>query len=82
VAGAAGAPGFTEVSKVDATKVWTPLDVTSARAWASYRTEVGSYFFRLFDFASQILALREFSAALQLDPTNADAQTLRGRIIL
>jgi len=81
MAGAAGAPGFTEVSKVDATKVWTPLDVTSARAWASYRTEVGSYFFRLFDFASQILALREFSAALQLDPTNADAQTLRGRII-
>ena len=80
-AGAAGAPGFTEVSKVDATKVWTPLDVASARAWASYRTEVGSYFFRLFDFASQILALREFSAALQLDPTNADAQTLRGRII-
>jgi hypothetical protein len=80
-AGATGAPGFTEVSKVDATKVWTPLDVTSARAWASYRTEVGSYFFRLFDFSSQILALHEFSAALQLDPTNADAQTLRGRII-
>ena len=80
-AGAVGAPGFVEVSKVDATKVWTPLDVASARAWASYRTEVGSYFFRLFDFESQILALREFSAALQLDPTNADAQTLRDRII-
>jgi hypothetical protein len=80
-AGAAGAPGFAEVSKMDETKVWTPLDVASARAWASYRTEVGTYFFRLFDFESQILALREFSAALQLDPTNADAQTLRGRII-
>jgi hypothetical protein len=53
----------------------------SAVAWADYRTEVGAHFFRVFDPTSQIVALGQFDAALQLDPSNLDAQILRSRII-
>jgi hypothetical protein len=79
--GPAGPPGTVDVTQVSTDKLWTTLDPISAVAWAAYRTEVGLYFFRLFDFASQILALREFTAALQLDPANADARTLLNRIV-
>ena len=79
--GPAGPPGSVVVTQVSDGQTWSLLDPISAKAWANYRTEVGLYFFRLFDFPSQILALHEFTAALQLDPTNADAQTLLNRIV-
>jgi hypothetical protein len=80
-AGPAGGPGTAVVTQVSTAQIWTSLDRDTSMAWASYRTEVGAYFFRLFDFGSQLLALREFTAALQLDHTNADAQTLLNRIV-
>jgi hypothetical protein len=42
---------------------------------------VGHYYFRRFDAESQVAALGEFTAAIVIDPANADAETLRLRII-
>src|SRR5439155_13526162 len=62
-------------------QIWATLDFASALAWSAYRTEVGAYFFRVFDAGSQIIALGQFDAALLLNPGNLEAQTLRSRII-
>ena len=90
--GQPGPNGLVEVSQVEPTELWNSMDFTPAplpapiippprRQWAAYRTAVGLYDFRRFDPASQITALTEFNAAVMIDPANADAQTLRLRLI-
>jgi hypothetical protein len=79
--GASGKPGTTSVTQVAAGQVFTGLEADWLTTWSSYRTQVGEYLFRLFDAASQVQAQAEFTAALQLDPTNTTAQTLLTRLI-
>jgi hypothetical protein len=57
------------------------LEPDTLAGWAEYRTEVGNYLFRLFDPPSQLHAMAEFDAALQLNPANTRAATLRQRLI-
>ena len=58
-----------------------PIFPSPRQGWAAYRTAVGLYYFRRFDPASQIAALGELNAAVIIDPANADAQTIRLRIV-
>jgi hypothetical protein len=82
--GPSGQLGQSSVSQVSEQEYWARLLTTigmDAAAWAAYRTEVGRYFFRLFDLESQLLALGELTTALRLDSTNAEAQTLLNRLV-
>jgi hypothetical protein len=82
--GPSGQSGQSSVSQVSEQEYWARLLATigmDAAAWAAYRTEVGRYFFRLFDLESQLLALGELTTALRLDSTNAEAQTLLNRLV-
>jgi hypothetical protein len=80
-AGSPGLPGSISVSQVPPEQVFENLDLETLRGWSEYRTQVGEYHFRLFDPRSQLHALAEFDAALELDPENAHATTLRQRLI-
>lgn len=79
--GASGAEGTATAAKVPLADIWKSVDFASALAWSAYRTEVGAHFFRVFDPGSQLIALGQFDHALQLNPGNIEAQTLRSRII-
>jgi hypothetical protein len=76
-----GAPGVVDVRQVAAEEVFKALDAASAEGWAAYRAEVAGYFFRKFDPGSQLTALSETAAALLLNPLDADAATIRSRIV-
>lgn len=78
--GHAGAAGPIDISQVDAGHAFDAVPADARAAWAAYRTEVGEYLFRRFDAASQLHALAEFDAALQLDPANTQAAVLQQRI--
>jgi hypothetical protein len=69
------------VAGVPAGQVFQGVDPDTLAGWSGYRTEVGEFLFRRFDPSSQLQALAEFDAALQLDPGNARAATLRQRLI-
>ena len=79
--GSVGAAGAISISQVAAGQVFTGLEADWLVGWSAYRTSVGEYLFRLFDPASQLHALSEFNAAIQLDPNNSSAATLRTRVI-
>jgi hypothetical protein len=90
--GKAGPAGVVEIVQVDPSELWksmpftptpvpAPIIPSPRERWAAYRTDVGHYYFRRFDPASQIAALAEFNAAIVIDPANADAKTLRLRVI-
>jgi hypothetical protein len=79
--GRVGPPGSVSIIQVPAGQVFQALEPDTLVAWADYRTEVGEYFFRLFDPESQLHALAEFNAAIQLNPANTRAVTLRQRLI-
>jgi hypothetical protein len=82
--GPSGQSGQSRVSQVTEQEYWTRLLSTigtDAAAWGDYRTEVGRYFFRLFDLGSQLVALGEFTTALRLNPTSSEAQTLLNRLV-
>ena len=81
-AGAEGAPGSVRiVAELAREQLWSLLDLSSALAWSDYRTEVGAYFFRVFDPESQLIALSQFDAAILLNSSNFEAQILRSRIV-
>jgi hypothetical protein len=79
--GPAGPAGTVSVQQVAAGKVFAGLQLNFGIGWSEYRTDVGEYLFRLFDPNSQLHALAEFNAALELNPANTRAATLRNRII-
>ncbi len=79
--GPAGADGSITISVAPSSQVYAGVPAEAASSWAQYRTEVGTYLFRLFDAADQLHALAEFDAALGLDPTNTLAATLRQRVV-
>ena len=79
--GAPGEPGTVEIRQVPVEEVWRALDTQSANEWAAYRAEVAGYFFRRFDAESQLTALGEVEAALRLNPQDAEALTIRSRIV-
>jgi hypothetical protein len=79
--GLAGADGSITISVVPSDEVYSGLPALATSQWAQYRTEVGTYLFRLFDPASQLHALAEFDAALLLDPANTTAATMRKRVV-
>ena len=79
--GVDGAPGPVEIREVPAAEVWKALDADSSAQWAAYRAEVAGFLFRKFDPESQQTALSETDAALQLNPQDADAAIIRGRIL-
>jgi hypothetical protein len=79
--GRSGPPGSVSIIQVPPGQVFQALEPDTLAGWADYRTEVGDYFFRLFDPASQLHALTEFNAAIQLNPANGRAATLRQRLI-
>jgi hypothetical protein len=90
--GKTGPAGVVEIVQVEPSEVWNsmtfrptpipaPIVPSPRERWAAYRTDVGLYYFRRFDPASQIAALGEFNAAIVIDPANADAKTLRLRVI-
>ena len=79
--GRRGASGVVDIRQVAAEDVWKALDATSAQGWAAYRAEVAGYFFRKFDPGSQLTALSETAAALGLNPSDAEAATIRSRIV-
>ena len=78
--GLRGNPGPVEIARSGANDVWKLLDSTSAKKWATYRTEVAGFFFRKFDPGSQLIALEETRNALITNPANSDAITIRDRI--
>jgi hypothetical protein len=79
--GQAGTAGTIAISQVAAGQAWTGLEADWLTGWSDYRTSVGEYLFRLFDPASQLHALSEFDASIELNPNNTNAATLRTRII-
>jgi hypothetical protein len=79
--GRSGPPGSVSITQVPVGQVFQGLEFDTLAGWAEYRTDVGDYFFRLFDPNSQLHALAEFNAAIQLNPANARAATLRQRLI-
>jgi hypothetical protein len=79
--GTNGAAGIVDIRQLPVAEVWNALDAESAPPWAAYRAEVAGFFFRKFDPESQLTALSETDAALQLNPQDADAQTIRSRIL-
>ena len=79
--GKQGPAGTVSVAEVPAGQVFQGVDPDTLAGWSGYRTEVGEFLFRRFDPSSQLQALAEFDAALQLDPGNARAATLRQRLI-
>jgi hypothetical protein len=78
--GHAGADGPITISAAPADQVYQGITAEAAAAWAQYRADVGQYLFRLFDAASQLHALSEFTAALALDPANPAAALLLQRL--
>jgi len=80
-AGPPGKPGTVNITQVSAGEVFTGLEADWLSGWSAYRTDVGEYLFRLFDFASQLQAQTEFSAALELNPANTQASTLLTRLV-
>ena len=80
-AGHPGADGTITISMVPANEVYAGVPAQATSQWSRYRTEVGTYLFRLFDAADQLHALDEFDAALLLDPTNTTAATMRQRVV-
>ena len=78
--GHAGADGPITISTAPPDQVYQGVAGDAAAQWAQYRTDVGLYLFRLFDPASQLHALSEFTAALALDPANATAALLLQRL--
>jgi hypothetical protein len=76
-----GAAGVVEIRQLPAAEVWQALDAASTAQWAAYRAEVAGFFFRKFDPESQLTALSETDAALRLNPQDADALTIRDRIL-
>lgn len=78
--GAAGSAGNIDIRTVPLNQIWQVLDHSFASAWAEYRAELGEYYFRLYG-TNQITALSEFNSALQLDPANLHAKTLRSRLL-
>jgi hypothetical protein len=79
--GRQGPHGTVSIDQVPAGQVFQALETDTLARWAEYRTDVGEYLFRLFDPDSQLHALAEFSAALELDAANTRAATLRQRLI-
>jgi prefoldin subunit 5 len=79
--GATGKSGLVDIVRVGTDEVWKVLDSTSTQQWSAYRAEVGGFFFRKFDFASQLTALEEARNALILNPGNAEAVAIHDRII-
>jgi hypothetical protein len=79
--GRRGASGIVEISQVAAEDVWKALDEGSAQGWAAYRAEVAGFFLRKFDPGAQLTALSETTAALLLNPSDADAAIIRSRIV-
>ncbi len=79
--GRPGADGSITISMVPSGEVYSGVSTQATAQWAQYRTEVGTYLFRLFDAASQLHALAEFDAALLLDPANTMAETMRHRVV-
>jgi hypothetical protein len=79
--GANGAAGTVSIQQTAAEQVFQALSADSARGWAAYRAEVAGYLLRKFDFDSQLAALAEVNAALQLNPDDAEAAVIQGRII-
>lgn len=76
-----GGSGQIEIAQVPVEEVWTLLDTASAEGWAAYRAEVAGFFFRKFDPNSQIFAFEESSMALFINPEDANALTIRDRIV-
>jgi hypothetical protein len=79
--GRQGPAGPVSVAEATAGHVFDDVDLDTRTGWSAYRTEVGEFLFRRFDPASQLHALAELDAALELDPTNTRAATLRQRLI-
>lgn len=79
--GPPGADGSITISVVPSDEVYAGVPTQATSQWAQYRTEVGTYLFRLFDAANQLHALDEFDAALLLDPANTTATTMRQRVV-
>jgi hypothetical protein len=79
--GRSGPPGSVSIIQVPAGQVFQGLELDTLAGWAEYRTDVGEYFFRLFDPNSQLHALAEFNAAIQLNPANTRTAILRQRLI-
>jgi hypothetical protein len=79
--GADAGPGVVKIRQVPVEDVWKALDPASAEGWAAYRDEVAGFFFRKFDAESQLTALSETEAALRLNPQDAEAATIRSRIV-
>src|SRR5712691_6081584 len=57
--GRSGPPGSVSIIQVPAGQVFQGLELDTLAGWAEYRTDVGEYFFRLFDPNSQLHALAE-----------------------
>ncbi len=76
-----GPSGTVSVQQVPAGQVFAALELDFSVGWSDYRTDVGEYLFRVFDPNSQIHALAEFGAAIELNPANTRAKTLRTRIL-
>jgi hypothetical protein len=76
-----GADGPITISTAPPDQVYQAITAEAATGWAQYRTDVGQYLFRLFDPASQLHALSEFTVALALDPANPTAALLLQRLI-
>lgn len=77
-----GPAGTVSVNHVAREEVFQAVGRDVLEDWSRYRTDVGEYHFRRFDPASQLLALEEFRSALELDPANTRAATLRQRLLL
>ena len=79
--GAQGPAGTAIIFHAPADQVLSGLNPDFAVGWSDYRTDVGEYLFRRFDANNQLLALAEFNAAIELNPANTRAVTLRNRIL-
>lgn len=80
-AGNNGGPGLITIAQVAEVDLFKSLDAASAQGWAAYRAEVAGFYFRKFDFGSQLTALDETRAALLLNPADAEALTIQSRIM-
>jgi hypothetical protein len=78
--GAPGKAGTVDIAEVGTDEIWKPLDTLSAQQWSAYRTEVAGFFFRKFDFGSQLTALEEVRNALILNSGNTEASVIHDRI--
>lgn len=78
--GPSGKRGIVDIVQVGTDEIWKPLDTSSARQWGAYRTEVAGFFFRKFDFGSQLTALEETRNALILNSGDAEALVIHDRI--